>query len=258
MRPQGILTALLLPPLLLVLAILLAGLRVALARGRRRGAGWLAALAAAGLLLLATPFCAGWLTVALERQLSQALPPEGEGAPAAIVVLGGDMVRSEGARGEAGADVGPLTLERLRAGAALHRRTGLPLLVTGAALAPGAPPIAALMAESLERNFGVTARWVEPLARDTRENAAFSAMLLRAVGIDAAWVVSHAWHLPRAQAAFAREEMATWPAPVRLARRPEGLAADWLPRPDHLAQSWYALREMAGLLVYRLRDGAAP
>jgi hypothetical protein len=36
---------------------------------------------------------------------------------------------------------------------------------------------------------------------------------------------------------------------------PDGAASDWLPRPDHLARSWFALREWAGLLVYRLRDG---
>jgi hypothetical protein len=30
-----------------------------------------------------------------------------------------------------------------------------------------------------------------------------------------------------------------------------------VPRPDHLAMSWFALREWAGLLAYRLRDGPA-
>ncbi|NDG51210.1 MAG: hypothetical protein EBY30_19755, partial [Rhodospirillales bacterium] len=39
-----------------------------------------------------------------------------------------------------GARVGGLTLERLQEGAALQRRTGLPLLVTAGVLSPGDPP----------------------------------------------------------------------------------------------------------------------
>ena len=44
---------------------------------------------------------------------------------------------------------GFLTLDRLRAGAALHRRTGLPILVTGGSLQPDRPAIATVMADSL-------------------------------------------------------------------------------------------------------------
>ncbi|WP_158292458.1 YdcF family protein [Paracraurococcus ruber] len=238
-------TNLLLPPLLLALIGLGAGL---LAWRGRRKAGALAALAALGLLLLATPFAAGHLTVALEAQVT-AGPPSA--SPGAIVVLGGEM-----AHGMAGPEVGPLTLERLRSAAALHRRTGLPLLVTGGPLSPGAPPIASLMATSLATDFGTPVRWVEPRARDTRENALFTAALLRGEGIGAALVVSHGWHLPRALAAFERAGLPAGAAPVRAGRRPGGTGSDWVPRPDHLAQSWLALREWAGLLVYRLRDGA--
>jgi uncharacterized SAM-binding protein YcdF (DUF218 family) len=167
----------------------------------------------------------------------------------AIVVLGAEMVH-----GREGGDIGPLTLERLRAGAALHRRTGLPLLVTGGPLSPGSAPIAVLMARSLTTDFGAAPRWVEPRARDTRENAAFSAALLRGEGIGAAYLVTHAWHLPRAQAAFARQGLATAAAPVRLDRVPDGRLSEWLPRADHLGESWFFLREWAGRLVYALRD----
>ncbi|MDO9711970.1 YdcF family protein [Paracraurococcus lichenis] len=242
---QGVLTSLFLPPLLLALVCLGAGL---LAWQGRRGAGALAALAAFGLLLLATPFAAGHLTAPLEARASAAPAPMAP--PGAIVVLGGEM-----AYGAAGPEVGPLTLERLRAAAALHRRTGLPLLVTGGPLSAGAPPIAVLMAASLAADFGTPVRWVEPRARDTRENALFAAAMLRAERIDAALVVSHAWHLPRALAAFERAGFMVGPAPVRIGRRPAGVMSDWVPRPDHLARSWFAIREWAGLLVYRLRDG---
>ena len=243
---QTALTGLFLPPLALVLLILLAGLLAA--RGRR-GAGLLAALCALLILALATPFVAGTLTVAVER-MSPAGAPQASPPPQAIIVLGGEM-----ARGAAGPEIGPLTLERLRAAAALHRRTGLPLLVTGGSLAEGAPPIAEMMAVSLKVDFAIGVRWIEPHARDTRDNAVLSAAMLRAASIGSAYVVSHGWHLPRAEAAFARIGFAVTPAPVRNARQPEGVAADFLPRPDHLAQSWLALREAAGIVVYQLRDG---
>jgi uncharacterized SAM-binding protein YcdF (DUF218 family) len=240
---QGALTSLLLPPLSLALLALACAL---LAWRGRRWAGLLAALALLLLLALATPFAAGTLTQRLEAWI----PPAPPTPPAAIIVLGGEM-----ASGAAGHEIGPLTLERLRAGAALHRATGLPLLVTAGPVSRNAPPLAALMAESLRRDFGVPVRWVETAARDTRDNAILSAALLRGDGIAGALVVSHAWHLPRAMEAFSRAGFAAMPAPVRRHRAPDGIASDWLPRPDHLAQSWFALREWAGLLVYRLRDG---
>jgi uncharacterized SAM-binding protein YcdF (DUF218 family) len=248
---RGLLTALLLPPLSLVLLGLLGGLLAW--RGRRPRLGGLLAVTAAGLLLLlATPFCADFLLASLEERVRPGeLQPAGAAPPEAIVILGGD-----GARDGRALDVGPLTLERLRAGAALHRRTGLPVLVTAGRLSPGEPPLGPVMAESLARDFGVPVRWVEARAGNTRENAVLSAEMLRAAGIGSAWLVTHGWHMPRAQEAFARAGLATAAAPVRRAPPPaEGVLPDGVPRPDHLAESWFALREWAGRLVYALGGG---
>jgi uncharacterized SAM-binding protein YcdF (DUF218 family) len=245
---QATLTALLLPPLLLVL---LAGLGGWAAWRRRRLGGLLALLAGLGLLLLATPMVAGLLLDTLEREVvpaPAAAAPLGT-PPGAIIILGGDWVRTR-----AGLDIGPFSLERLRAGAALARRTGLPVLVTGGGLADE-DPLAALMAASLVADFGITPRWIEPSANDTHENATFSVALLRAAGIESAHIVTHAWHLPRALAAFARLGFAATAAPVRLDAVPDGRLPSWIPRPDYLGRSWYALREWAGRLVYALRDG---
>lgn len=241
----GAFTALALPPVLLVLLVLL-GVLLAW-RGWRPGLA-LAALAAGGELVLASPLAAGMLVASLEREVP-AEPAVPEPPPGAIVVLG-----AEAARTQTGLEVGPLTLERLRAGAALQRRTGLPLLVTGGPLAPGDAPIAVAMAATLRADFGVPVRWVEARARDTRENADYSAALLRDSGIGSAYVVTHGWHLPRALWSFARSGFPAQPAPVRLDRLPSPGYGRWLPRPDALARSWFALREWAGRLVYALRD----
>ena len=242
---QGLLGALALPP---VLFLALAAVAGALAwRGFRR-AGLLAMAASLASLLLATPFAAGLLFLSLERGLDG--PTSGE--PRAIIILGGDM-----AHGRNGIEVGPLTLERLRAGAALHRSTGLPILVTGGVLRTGQPALADLMAGSLQDDFRVPVRWVERAASDTRQNVSYSAAMLRADGTDAAWVVSQGWHLARALDAFSRVGFEAHPAPVRLEPLTPFEATDLLPRADHLGESWYAIREWVGRAFYRLRDGGA-
>lgn len=245
---QSLLTSLLLPPLLLVLLGTLGGW---LAWRGRRGAGLLVLGAGLLHLLLATPYAAGLLLHSLEAEAPPGRPVPGAAAPpAAIIVLGGDAAMTAD-----GLAPGPLTLERLRAGAALHRRTGLPLLVTAGPLSAAERPLGETMARSLDEDFRVPARWVEPRARDTRENAVFSAALLRQAGIGSAWLVTHGWHMPRAQAAFARAGFATHAAPVHPEPpRATGRASDWVPRPDHLAESWFALREWAGRVVYAIRD----
>jgi len=256
MSLQGVATTLFLPPLLFCIVGLVAAIVATRASsGRTRGlAGLLATLSFLALLLLATPFVSGYLSWTLSRGTLPILVDPSDRSdgisPSAIIVLSAETARSATAP-----EVGPLTLERLRAGAALSRRTGLPLLVTGGATEPGLSPLAVLMAETLALDFGMAPRWLEPAAGDTRQNAMFSSRMLRADDIGSAYVVTHAWHMPRALKAFAREGFQAHPWPVRTTRRPTGQLSDWVPRADHLATSWFAIREWAGRIVYALRDG---
>lgn len=244
---QMIATSLVLPPLGLLLLIVVAGLLAW--RGRRRAGLLTAALAVLGLFL-ATPFAAGQLRQTLESRLPA---PAGAGSPAAIILLGADQRRtSDGHR------PGPVSLERMQQAARIARRTGLAILVTGGPLSPGARPIAALMAEALEDDFAIPVRWVETTAADTAGNAREAARMLRRNGISSAYLVTHAWHMPRAQAAFVREGFSVRPVPVSPSPAPDLELRAFIPRPDHLAESWFMLREWAGILVYRLRDGSAP
>jgi uncharacterized SAM-binding protein YcdF (DUF218 family) len=226
----------------------LAGLGAILAAGGRQHGNWLVFVSIAGLYLLATPMVANGLQYSIEQALPEQLP--GGPPPQAIIILGGDRARNLN-----GQDVGHFSLERVRAGAALARRTGLPLLVTGGAISrPEDQPVAVLMARSLADDFAMAPRWVEPAARDTHQNAVLSVAMLRAAGITSAYVVSHAWHLPRALEAFARLGFVAVPAPVALAAPPPFELRSLLPRPDYWGVSWYAMREWVGRLVYGLRD----
>jgi uncharacterized SAM-binding protein YcdF (DUF218 family) len=237
---RGLVAALVVPPVSLMLAVLLGGLTVL--RGARIGA-WVVVLAAALLLALSTPLVSGLLLMSLDSPA----PPVGAPPPAAILVLG-----AETRTGPDGADVGPLTLERLRRAADLERETGLPLLVTAGTTTSGAPPLAELMRQTLEDSFRVPVRWVEPEARNTSQNAARSAAILAPEGIDSVLLVTHAWHMRRARAEVGRAGLVAWPAPVRAERIPDGRPGDWIPRPDHLAMSWFALREWVGVLAQRM------
>lgn len=248
--------ALLVPPANL-LPIALLGLALA-ARGpqrRRRLGHWATGLALAAMWLLSLPAVAALLTVALETGLDQS--PPGSPPAGAIVILSAES-REFGPGGIlVGDDVGPLTLERMRAGAALHRRTGLPMLVTGGTLSPGQPAIARTMALVMQRDFDLPVRWVEPRSDDTWENAAFSAALLHADGVRAIQLVTHAWHMPRAVRAFARQGLAVTAAPVALdllRLQPRDFI---LPTAGAWQRSAWAVHEWIGLLAYRLRERVA-
>lgn len=197
--------------------------------------------------ILATPACGLFLLRRLDRH--PPLDPAAAPADAAIVVLDGG--RSPGAREWARdgcAAPKAQTLERLRYGAELQRRTGLPILVSG----DGAGD---LMARCLERDFGVPCRFSETRSRNTQENADLSAPLLRQAGIARILLVTHFWHMPRAAAAFRRAGLEVIPAPMGFAgRERENVSVfAFLPSPAGVVASYWALHELVGLLFYRLR-----
>lgn len=240
---QDLLTSLFLPPLLLVILVTFAGFLAW--RGAPRWA--LVVIAASfGQMVLATPFISGNLVSSLEGRIDWT---PGGPPPQAIVILSADAVQ-EGT----GFGPGPLSLERLRTGARLRRETGLPVLVSGGPPGREAPSLGEILAHSLSQDFGVPTRWIESRSHDTRENALYSVEMLRAEGIEAVMLVTHGWHLPRAQDAFRRLGFVTYAQPVRIDRVPRGAASEWFPRPDCLVRSWYALREWLGRLVYELSD----
>jgi uncharacterized SAM-binding protein YcdF (DUF218 family) len=244
--PRLVATALLVPPICLLL-LAVAGTLITRRRARAgRILGW---IGLAGLVILAMPGAGAALMIALERDLPLTPPPDAP--PQAIVILGGDVVRG-GIRTVA-LEVGPITLERLQTGAALARRTGLPILVSGGSLREGDVPVAALMADSLVHDFQVPVRWIEPDSPDTWQNARLSAAILRAQGIRSIYVVTQAWHMRRAIMAFAAAGLTVTAAPPRLDRLRAPPAANFVPEAAGWLQSYQALHEWIGCLYYALR-----
>jgi uncharacterized SAM-binding protein YcdF (DUF218 family) len=236
--------ALLVPPLSL-LPLGLAG--VALSGRWRRAGRALAAFAVCGLFALSLPAVGGSLLMSLEHGLPLAVPANQP--PAAIVILGGEVIRGR----MPALGIGPLTLQRVRAGAALHRRVGLPVLVTGGALGEGEEPIARLMARVLVDEFDTPVRWIEPEAGDTWENAQNSAAILKADGIRSIYLVTHAWHMRRALLAFSHFGITVTAAPTQLDRAATGDWFDFVPHVGGWAMSYYAMHEWIGCAYYALR-----
>lgn len=243
---RRLLESLFLPPASALFLLLLGAL---LALRWRRTGRTLQVLGIVWLWAAATPFVAGVLLTSL--QTFPALPADGALPPAdAIVVLSAeaDPVAAE----YGGAVAGPLTMQRLRYGAALQRRTQLPLLVSGGSPGTGLPSLAAVMARAASAEFGVPVRWQEDRSADTRENATFSAALLARDGVHRVFLVTSAWHMPRAVAAFEAAGLAVVPAPTGFRAPPPDLVTSIVPHWYGLRDSGLALHEWIGRAWYHL------
>ncbi|MBZ8138886.1 hypothetical protein CLD22_03100 [Rubrivivax gelatinosus] len=252
---KPMLTTLVLPPVPMLLLIL-AGAALL----RRRALGWLPLLlGVAGLWAVSTFACAyalvAWLTMpppALTQQQVLAL----RGAPkTAIVVLGAGRYPLAPEYGTPA--LKPFSVERLRYGLWLARQTGLPLgfsggLGHGAEDGPSEAEVAMSMAKSEYRQ---PLRWAEGRSRDTNENAIYTVAMLRRDGIERIVLVTHDFHMRRAQAAFERAisrdglAIAVLPAPTGMRQPRPPTAGDLMPGGDGFRLSWLALHEWLGRLA---------
>jgi uncharacterized SAM-binding protein YcdF (DUF218 family) len=148
-----------------------------------------------------------------------------------------------------------LSLERVRYGAFLARKTGLPILVTGGLPLPGKPSLADLMAKTLELDYGLHPKWLETRSTNTAENATLSAGILKTAGIHRILLVTHAWHMKRALAAFSANGLAVTAAPTSFYFPGRDFRDAWIPSSATLRMSAYALHEIIGGVWYRVRYG---
>ncbi len=185
--------------------------------------------------------------------LHQRYPPLGADdltdAPGAIVVLSAGL--RDAAPEAGGTLLDGFTLTRVLYADAVQDATGRPMLVTGGEIREADPPIARVMAGFLRDRMGADVPWVEPRARSTWENAAYSAAMLRAEGIGHVYLVTHAWHMPRAVHAFRDHGLRVTPAPTGFARLAGADLTGVLPSPGGLRASYYALHEVFGRIAYR-------
>jgi uncharacterized SAM-binding protein YcdF (DUF218 family) len=199
--------------------------------------------------LLGTPFVSSELLGSLQW-FPPLAPSRFSHSANAIVILSADADSQAPEYGRA--IVGPLTLERLEYGAQLARDLRLPILVSGGEIAEADTSLAQIMQESLLRDFNMQPRWIETTSRTTHENAVFSAPILRADGVNTVYLVTHAWHMPRAKAAFEATGITVIPAPTRFVTPPVWELKEFVPTLGSLQNSYFAFHEWIGLVWYSL------
>jgi len=242
-----LLKPLILPPGVLLLTALLGFLL-----GRRWYGRTLVVLSFFALYALSTPFVAHQLSAGLV-----AYPPLNDDRIAAaeaqaIVVLGGGLYEDGVEYG--GDTVRGEMLERLRYAAWLSRKTGLPVIPSGAG-EPGRTSEAAVSRAVLEDEFGVPVAGTEEESRTTWENAVLTHSLLQRLGLQRVLLVTHARHMGRAQESFRKAGVESYPAPTIFPPEERPLKAlDLLPDAEALLESRNALHERVGLLWYRVRS----
>lgn len=240
---------LLLPPGLFLLLLLFAWW---LRNARPRLARALFVVGVGGMWLMSLPVMVEWSAKGIES-----IPPLAQSEWSmlaqradAIVVLGSGRERNDPSWGS---DIPTgVALERMRYAARLSKASGLPILTTGG-LHYGEPPSeAAIMADSLRDDFGVSVRWQEGQSRTTWENATMTAAMLQPLGIKRVVVVTQAWHMPRSVWSFEKAGFSVVPAPVGFLSsdnaRPFG---GWIPESKAVWQMGQLLNEAVGLLGYR-------
>ena len=239
---KKIVSALVLPPTSLIL-LALAGLWIS--RNRPNTGRTLAALSLAILLLLSLPVTANALLQSLETT-----PPISDAQLKdiqAIIILGGGKNNEAPEFGNEDT-VNRWTLQRLRYGAYLQAQTGKPILVTGGGIF-GDRSEADAMAETLQRDFHAKDILIEGQSKDTAENAAYSAAILKQHGVERIAIVSQAWHLPRAIKLFAQQGLTVYPAPTGYTHEDNEPIIRWLPKASALDKSAIALKEYLGRLA---------
>jgi len=176
----------------------------------------------------------------------------------AIVLLGGGVYAKApeyGGRDELSGHA----LLRTRYAAALARKTGLPVFVSGGAVLSETTETEGRIMRRYLIDFGVSAErvHVEALSRNTWENARMLLPTLRLAGIRHVLLVTSAVHMPRAVWSFTSQGIEATAAPCAYMggdRTPRDLRG-YIPYWTTLEESSLALHEYLGLVWYGLHYG---
>ena len=244
------LKALILPPG----GIVLLGL-IGLMLGRRFLGKLLILTSFAALYMFSTPHVSTLLMTGLEPYPALDDQAIADAGAQAIVVLSGG--RYSDAPEYGGDTVNQIGLARIRYAAWLSRKTRLPVVPSGGSVSDKDRIAEGILAAGvLNREFGVRTTGVGQQSQNTWDNAFMTGKMLDELGIHRVFLVTHAWHMPRALEVFERAGVAAIPAPTAFVHKgkTETKPSDWYPSAGALLNSYFALHEYLGRVWYRLRD----
>ncbi|WP_419659849.1 conserved uncharacterized protein, DUF218 [Desulfosarcina variabilis str. Montpellier] len=245
---KKLVTPFILPPGIFILFLLIIGL-VSLKRRHFR-LGLLNLLLGIALYALSISLVANRLVQGLEADFSFEVPVTGD----VIVVLGGGTI--QGVPDLTGiATPTPIMMGRIVTAVRLYRQTGLPIIITGGRWSD-ADISEATVAARFMMDLGVpeTAIIKEEMARDTFENARFTAAICRQEGFTRPIVLTTAYHLKRVLIAFNSVGIPGIPFPANFFgnNHQSGRWHRLLPRASTLYLTTCALHEYLGIWYYQL------
>lgn len=190
-----------------------------------------------------------------ERPWPSSIDPSNDAQ--AFVVLGG------GLRGSTVPDL-PLagldgtTYEACQYAAYLYNHwRALPVLVSGGGTnpqRPNEPAPAILMKDALVKDsVPQTMIWLETESRTTRENAMFSAEMLRQKGIESIVLIADARHMWRSELSFRKQGLKVVPAACNYRTGGRLHPTDFLPDTDQIGYIEEIVHEILGLIWYKVR-----
>jgi len=233
--------------------------------------GWLFARKAFGRLLLlvgialfyglSTPAALDWLAGQLETVPAQTIDELKRARADGILVFLAGLRENNPEYGGADA-LSPMSLARIDYALAVHRETGLPILLSGGRISEQSTPLAQVGADWLQQRAGVKPVALDSTSRDTWENARRSRELVDQLGMNRVILVTHAFHMPRARLSARTAGLDVVPAPFAFSHvPPEERDAyelkDWLPQPGVLGRSYLILHEILGLVWYGFNSGTS-
>lgn len=147
-----------------------------------------------------------------------------------------------------------VALARLRYTSHLHRKTNLPILVSGGnSDVNGAYDAEAeSMALALREDFSVPVKWTETKSSTTAENAKFSANILKKENISTILLVTDAMHMSRSILSFEAMGFKVIPAPTIFFSTRKLEWNSLLPSAESLRRSYYATYEWLGIAWYSI------
>ncbi len=111
------------------------------------------------------------------------------------------------------------------------------------------------MRHALVEEFQVPVQWIETNSRNTWENAVFSQAILKEAGISRIYLITQAWHMPRAQLVFESVGLDVIPAPTGFLHGggDAPLIMHFLPSSNALQTNYIVSHELLGIIWYHLR-----
>lgn len=247
-----ILTCILIPPVSLIITAILG---LCLSLFRRKLGLWLTMVSLIVLLLCSLPVVSANLVNTLQGDapiLPDELKQTVADAEAVVLLAGGRQKLAE----EYGDDtVNSFSLVRARYAAWIVKQTHLPLIISGGRVLDEAKSESELIHDLLQNEFNLSEECcIEEQSRTTYENALYTAKLLEQKSIQSVVLVTHAWHMPRARAAFEHFDVRIIPAPTAFYGRDSTNRINYfLPSTNALMFSGMAFHEMFGNWWYKMR-----